>query len=110
MKRNPQQVRQGDVLLVPVTLIPPEAQPVPREAGSTVLAHGEVTGHSHVINHKAAKLFAIPGTVEPRRFLRAGRDVVLRHEEHRPIRIARGEYEVIIQREYDGGETRQVVD
>lgn len=44
---RPGMVRQGDVLLVRVDLAA-AAAPLPREAdGSTVLAHGEVTGHRH---------------------------------------------------------------
>ena len=35
--------RQGDVLIVPVESIPEELDPVDREDGRVVLAHGEVT-------------------------------------------------------------------
>ena len=41
--------RQGDVLVVPVDEIPTGLKKVPREQGRLVLAHGEATGHAHVV-------------------------------------------------------------
>ena len=43
------QFRQGDVLVEfsPNLKIPKTAKSVARENGATILAHGEVTGHSH---------------------------------------------------------------
>ena len=106
------QARQGDVLVDPVAAMP-QSQCAAREEGRVVLAHGEVTGHSHAIVNPAAVLFVtspVSNTGEPRRFLRATRPVVLRHEEHGPITIAKGDFEVVIQEEYDEGAVRQVVD
>jgi hypothetical protein len=91
--------RQGDVLLRRVDDIPMTLTLVPREDGRIVLAHGEVTGHAHAIDapeDEAALLTAD----DHRRFLRLVRDVDLRHEEHDPISLPAGNYQVIRQREW----------
>lgn len=44
------QIRQGDVLLVPVSKLPAGCKHIEPEGGRRfVLAHGEVTGHAHAI-------------------------------------------------------------
>jgi hypothetical protein len=93
---SPAQVRQGDVLLVPVDEVPDAARPVRRTGGRVVLAEGEVTGHAHAIRSTAATLFA----TGEERYLRAAAPVTLDHEEHAPIEVAPGTYRVVIQREY----------
>ena len=55
------QIRQGDVYLIPVVAIPATATPVAREAGRLILAHGEVTGHAHAILAPDAELLTTPG-------------------------------------------------
>ncbi len=68
---------------------------VPREGGAIVLAHGEVTGHSHRIPHRSAKLYRDEADA---RFLRATAPVILRHEEHAPVQLPTGDYRIVIQR------------
>ncbi len=46
---TPSIIRQGDVLLVPISAIPPGCTDVALEGGRIVLMHGEVTGHAHAI-------------------------------------------------------------
>lgn len=47
---KPHQIRQGDVLLVPVKALPAGCKAMQPENGRRfVLAHGEVTGHAHAI-------------------------------------------------------------
>ena len=41
--------RQGDVLIIPVAKLPDCLEPMKRERGRVILAHGEVTGHAHAI-------------------------------------------------------------
>jgi hypothetical protein len=89
-------VRQGDVLLRRVAGPPPGGVPVDRDGGRIVLAYGEVTGHAHAIRSADATLVAAGG----RRFLSAAAPVVIEHEEHTPIALPEGTYEVVIQREY----------
>jgi hypothetical protein len=92
----PVQLRQGDVLLVPVDEIPVEARPLRRTGGRVVLAEGEVTGHAHAIRSSAASLLG----VDEDRYLRVAAPVSLDHEEHAAIGVAPGTYRVVIQREY----------
>lgn len=43
-------IRQGDVMLIAVAMLPVGCKPIEPEAGRRfVLAHGEVTGHAHAI-------------------------------------------------------------
>lgn len=51
-------VRQGDVLIVATDHIPTGAKVLPREDGRLVLAHGEVTGHAHVVDSPDALFLA----------------------------------------------------
>ena len=90
------QVRQGDVLLVPVDRITGLARPLPRTDGRIVLAWGEVTGHAHAIRAAGATLFGI----DEERYLRVAEPVTLDHEEHGTIDVVPGAYRVVIQREY----------
>jgi hypothetical protein len=93
--------RQGDVLIVRVPVLPKGTREVPRdEAGRVVLALGEATGHAHAIRDPDATLFELTGAEVGQRFLEITREVTLRHEEHDPITLAPGTYEVRRQREY----------
>lgn len=90
--------RQGDVLIQQHDgEIPKSATEIARERGAVVLAHGEVTGHMHAIAHRGVRFFRDANV----RYLEVRPTVaLLRHEEHAPVRIARGTYKVTIQREY----------
>jgi hypothetical protein len=101
--------RQGDVLIIPVESILDRLEPVARERGLVVLAHGEVTGHAHAIKAEGAaqfrgpKLMAVFMTV-------TGDPVALEHDEHSTIVIPPGDFRVIRQREYTPKEIRNVAD
>ena len=84
--------QQGDVLIRPAR-IPAKAQP---KEGRT-LAKGEATGHAHVVEGEAELL-----ALGEKLFLRvlAG-DVRVVHDEHGPISLPPGDYEVGRVREYD---------
>jgi hypothetical protein len=104
--------RQGDVLLVPIpeSRLPEAAVPVARDArGALVLALGEATGHAHAVRAGDADLLADSAELD-RRFLRIVSDAVLTHEEHDPIPLPPGLYQVVRQREYEPGESRMVDD
>lgn len=102
--------RQGDVLIVSVKSIPHTVDPVDRENGRVVLAHGEVTGHAHAIKDQRAALFRDLklGAI----FMNVGGDapVALEHDEHDTIAIPPGNYQVIRQREYSPEAIRNVAD
>lgn len=99
--------RHGDVGLIQAT-IPSSARATERK----VLAYGEMTGHSHAIAQAdvdGAEIYEM----EESAFLRVTADggISIVHEEHGPIQVAPGEYEIRIAREYDEEEDfRQVVD
>lgn len=101
--------RQGDVLIVPVKSLPKNLDPVDREQGRVVLAHGEVTGHAHAIKDRNAALFRDPKLAAI--FMHVSDDpVALEHEEHATITIPPGNYRVICQREYSPEAIRNVAD
>ena len=99
--------QQGDVLLLAASL------PVgARKNAGRVLAHGEVTGHAHAIHDADVDLFA-PGeaSILAERYLRIGAGgATVVHEDHAPIALPEGLYEVRHQREYEPDEIRRVAD
>ena len=106
-----QLIRQGDVALVPVGALPEGLTEVPRDNGRLVLAYGEVTGHSHVIDAPDEEATLLT-TEEGERFLRiVGRAAPLVHEEHSAITVAPGLYRLPPQVEFnDGMEPLRVLD
>lgn len=105
MKRNHDVFRQGDVLVRRIDKIPAKAQPRARK-GRIVLAEGEVTGHAHAIVEPEALLYDLGDEL----FLHADGTVTLRHEEHAPISLPPGDYQVVRQREYTPEAFRNVAD
>jgi hypothetical protein len=100
--------RQGDVLIVGVPTVPEDAQPLSRDQGRIVLAFGEATGHAHAIADPGAILME---TRRGERFLQvlAEGGVLLRHDEHDPILLSHGTYQVRRQREYAPGAAWRMV-
>lgn len=72
-----------------------------------VLAHGE-SGHSHVIEDDDATLIKIGERI----ILKLTRNATIQHEEHHPITLEPGDWEIGRVTEYDWFEkmTRQVID
>lgn len=89
-------VRQGDLLLVPVVAVPGQARKI--GSGRLVLLRGESAGHAHVVEDECASLHGW-GSL---RFLKieGERPASLVHEEHDPLTVWPGVYEVRRQREY----------
>lgn len=95
------QYRQGDVFLTRVADHEiTRMRRLRRSAGRLVLARGEATGHAHAVASDQAELYGGP---EGRRFLRLVEPARLEHEEHAPINLPAGLYEVKRQREYSPG-------
>lgn len=96
--------RQGDVMFRLVDSIPPGA--TKRESG--IIAYGEATGHTHALaDLKAAEVLEFDGKL----FVQVGEaGVSIRHQEHGPIDLPPGLYDVSIQQEYSPEEIRSVVD
>lgn len=104
-------VRQGDVMVVAVDSIPTGAEPVALDAGRVVLAYGEVTGHAHAFSRAASRSLSLRQDEKGLRYLDVGGGgATLRHEEHAPIEIPPGRYQVVRQREYTPEAIRQVAD
>ena len=104
--------RQGDVLLRPID---PSELPdglVPAPPGRTrglVLATGEATGHAHVVTGPDVTTWTLPDQAEVLFLIVRGHGR-LSHEEHGPIGVPAGHYQVIRQREYVPGAWRPVAD
>ena len=107
---EPKLIRQGDVLLVPVTDVPAETTPVAREHGRLILAHGEMTGHAHAIVDESAELVTADGAAELYLLVHGTAPVALIHDEHTTLTVGPGRYEVRRQREYAPEEIRMVAD
>ena len=101
--------QQGDVLIKAVEEIPDGAKAAKPVNGRLVLAEGEATGHAHAIEvQEGVELMTLADAL----FLKVGLPVTVTHEEHKPVTIAPGTYQVGIVREYDhfAEEARDVVD
>lgn len=86
--------RHGDVLIAAVPSVPQHARPMP----SAILAHGEVTGHSHRIERpETVRLWNVGETIFLQVLEQSARVI---HEEHAPIELPSGFYKVWRQREY----------
>lgn len=100
---QPKPIRQGDVILLPVIPIKGENQNLTH----LTLAEGEVTGHKHRISSGQAELQEQNGIL----YLQVLSDkALLVHEEHKSVEVSQGTWMVRIQREYEPGEWRQVID
>jgi hypothetical protein len=88
--------QQGDVLIHAVKKIPKGALRVNRQKRGLVLAQGEATGHAHVVKDEVEMLEKGRGL-----FIRSERAFTVVHEEHKPLTIPAGIWEVGKVREYD---------
>jgi len=96
--------RHGDVIVREVKSIPTKAKELSTK--KAVLALGEVTGHSHQVNGALA-FFGF----DEERYLKIQRGIgALTHEEHGRIELPAGNYEVIIQRDYEPDGWKKVQD
>jgi hypothetical protein len=99
-----EQARQGDVLIVRKNVTKTD-KPVPQDNGKTVLAYGEVTGHSHAL--PMGDLFVV-NELTKNLLLKEGSE--LRHEEHGSIPLTKGSYEIVQQRQWTLERIRRVAD
>lgn len=88
--------RQGDVLLVRVENLNPQATKDSQD-DSVVLAYGEVTGHAHRLSAPGGiASYSLAGET----FVQLTQPGKVTHEEHDPIALSEGTYKVVRQREY----------
>ena len=96
--------RHGDVFIESFDQIPKKAKRLPH----TILAKGELTGHSH---RAEGANNAVLYQFGDEQFLEVTVDSVnIVHQEHDPITLDHGIYRVWIQREYTPEEIRRVID
>ena len=103
--------RQGDLLVREATtkeFTRQRGAELPDENARVALARGEATGHNHSIDARVGRLFenSRPGIC----YLLLDEAALLEHQEHSPISLPKGVYEVIRQREYEPHRHRYVVD
>ena len=94
--------RHGDLLIRKITRIPTTATRLKHR----VLAEGESTGHAHRLS--AGVVLEAPD--KSARYLKLAAPAVVTHEEHGPITLPAGEFEVVYQREYTPAEIVRVQD
>lgn len=109
--------QQGDVMLKKIEKLPEGLELVKTKT----LQEGETTGHRHrFLDDANVQVYIDPTSLEDkdrittaqRKFAIVGDNVFLRHEEHNPVKVEQGVYEIDIVREfnYDKMETARVVD
>jgi len=105
---NKFQARQGDIFLDAVNAVPKGATEATPQ-GPVILALGEATGHAHAFYDGGVRYFA-PNDQGVAYIDVFADGAELRHEEHAPIKVPRGKYRVIRQREYSPEAIRNVAD
>jgi len=103
---KPKQKQQGDVLFQRLAKLPSEAgtnvgiYKMTDRGPRLVLAEGEATGHAHILEPEGesdAQLIAIG----ERMLLKLSKGGTVTHEEHKPVRLEAGIWQVGRVREYD---------
>lgn len=92
-----QQFQQGDVLIERVESVPHEATPVQPGQRGHVLAEGEATGHAHTVPAAHATMTRLGAKL----FLTVTAPTVITHEEHKPVSLEPGIWEIGRVREWD---------
>lgn len=99
--------QHGDVLIKKASKIPEAGKKVEKTGKGYILAEGEVTGHYHAVQDEI-QLIEKDGVL----YIKASDKFTITHEEHKPITIPAGDYEVGRVSEYDhfSEEARKVAD
>jgi hypothetical protein len=92
--------RQGDILFIKVEALPQGIHP----KEGNIIVEGESTGHAHRLQSGSILIHEI------HMFLNIPAETSVVHEEHHPIVLEPGYWQVIRQREYIPGAIRQVAD
>ena len=95
---NGKQIQHGDVLLWEVNELPSGVKIIKRKNGLLIVAEGEATGHHHAIAERGCRLYELKGDL----YLEVTQeDVTITHDEHKPLPIPRGIYQIGQVKEYD---------
>jgi len=100
--------QHGDVIITKINKLPDNAKIVKPKASGNILADGESTGHAHVVDPTKTVMYSV-GTAL---YLVVKERATVTHEEHKPIDIDEGVYEIGRVQEYDhfAEEARNVED
>jgi hypothetical protein len=125
-KQNLKGFRQGELLFIPVTAPEWAKKQMNEPLATKIIREGEVTGHKHeiegngVLTELRSTYFYPPTEMrdteksislpEGTMFLTATNDIVIKHPEHKDLKLKKGDYVVRIQREYDEMRNRNVMD
>ena len=90
---KPKLFRHGDLLIREVSSIPESVIPL----STNIIAEGEKTGHNHELDgpHRVYE------DINKDLFFEAKQDIELKHPEHNTIRIPKGNYVIVPEREHD---------
>jgi len=98
-KKKPKIYRHGDLLIRQVKEIPCAIR-----LDTNIIAEGEVTGH----NHKLYGSYQVWGTHSSQNhriivptYFQAKEEISLKHQEHNTLKISKGNYVILHEREYD---------
>jgi len=89
------QIQQGDVLIRQLDAMPVGGKTIAHKR--CVLAEGEATGHAHVIEDDEAELVRVGDKI----ILSLKNAGTVFHEEHKPVALEAGIWEIDRVREYD---------
>lgn len=113
-------VRQGDLLFKPVKVETGDYDRFNlrryKHTGKTILVRGEATGHSHRVTDGQATILGPNDAARPgwlsELLLEVEQAATVSHEEHAPVTLLPGLWEVVRANEFDyaAGEARRVVD
>jgi len=90
------QWQQGDVLGVRISQLPAGLKARADKRGA-VLAEGEATGHYHVAEGAVDLFESEDGTL----YLQVAEQATVTHQEHKPVTLEPGVYQIGIVQEYD---------
>ena len=100
MPEKYRQLQQGDILLQEAASIPEGAMQT-SDRGRIILASGERTGHSHIVNSDKAKLWELTRNGVSETYLEVQASVNTVHDEHKSLPIPPGIYLIGRVKEYD---------
>ena len=94
LKSEIKMYRQGDILFKKIDTLPEHL----KEKPDNIVAGGEGSAHAHMLVN--GDLFRVESSDQ--KYIRTRENTRLIHEEHLPIKLESGNYEVVRQREYLG--------
>ena len=89
---KPKLYRHGDLLIRQVDKIPESATPL----STNIIAHGE-NGNTHKL-HGSHQVYETP---DQQMYFKAKQEVFLKHQEHNTLKISKGNYVILHEREHN---------